>query len=306
MGIVELEGVSKTYGRIAALRNVTLGIQKGVFGLIGPNGAGKSSIIKVILGLVKADSGLVRVFGKDPWTQGVAIRSRIGVLHEKPEFPHWVTGYQLARLVAEFKKVGDPDVESRVLLRRLGLANAMHRQVSTYSAGMVQRLGLAQALMGNPSLVILDEPTSNLDPDGRREVLQLVQATHEDIGTSFFLSSHVLPELQRVCSHVAIMDQGQVLEEGELRELTSKYSLWTRKIKCEKVGRREEMLKFFKGASDLTVSTDSVTVRSSSKEWLDDRIDRLISSEVIRPSDIEETSDLLEQLYTQVLTGGGT
>jgi len=301
MCLVEFREVNKSFGRVSALRNVNLCIQRGIFGLVGPNGSGKSSMIKIILGLLEADSGRVSVFGYDPWIHGEIVRTRIGVLHEKPEFPHWATGYQLVKMVAKFKKVKNLGKESDIISKKFGLEDAMDRSIGTYSAGMVQRLGLAQAMIGNPELVILDEPTSNLDPEGRRKVLEMIQETHKDSDVSFLLSSHILPELQKVCSHVAMMSRGCVLDEGELDELVSRYSLWSARIKYDDLEKRGKILEFFKEAKDIVVASDSVTIRSSSKEWLHERLDRVVLSRMARASDIEEDRGLLEELYEKVL-----
>jgi len=302
--LIEFDSVSKMYGKVVALRKVNLRVEEGVSGLVGPNGAGKSTVIKAILGLIRPDKGTVRAFGLDPWTHGEDVRRRMGVLHEKPEFPRWATGYQLVRMVSEFRGIEDPEKESETKLRRFGLGDSMRRSVGTYSAGMVQRLGLAQALVGNPELVILDEPTGNLDPDGRREVLELVGETHRDQGTSFLLSSHVLPELQRVSDHLIIMNLGSVLEEGQVEDLMSKHCLWTRRIRYEKEEKGERIRSSFRGASEITMDAGFVTIRSSSKKLLQEGIDGLVSSGVIRPSDIEEEDNLMEELYMKVLRSG--
>lgn len=299
--IIEFQEVSKTFGRVVALRSASFRINKGISALMGPNGSGKSTVIKIILGLIKADSGCARVFGHDAWTEGEIVRSRIGVLHEKPEFPHWATGYQLVKMVAGLKGVKDPGKESETMLRKFGLASVMHRRIGTYSAGMVQRLGLAQAFAGSPELIILDEPTSNLDPDGRIEALELIRETHEQEGTSFLLSSHILPELQKVCKHLVIMNSGYVLEDGGLDELMSKYSLWSRKIRCADKERREQLFEMLEGASEIIADAESVTVRSPSEEWLKERVDRIVSTGIIRSSDIEETGAFLEELYQKIL-----
>lgn len=299
--IIEFQGVSKAFGRVIALRNISFKIPRGVSALIGPNGSGKSTAIKIILGLIRADSGVVRVFEYDAWTEGEAARSRIGVLHEKPEFPRWATGYQLVRMVARLRGVKDPEKESETMLRKFGLGDVMHRRIGTYSAGMVQRLGLAQAFVGSPELIILDEPTSNLDSDGRMKVLELIREAYKNDGTSFLLSSHILPELQKVCKYLVIMSSGYVLEEGGLDELVSKYSLWTRRIRCGEKERRDRLFEMLKGASENLVDSESITVRSSSEEWLRERIDQIVSTGIVRPSDIEKPESLLEELYQKVL-----
>ena len=159
--LIELKGISKRYGKVEALREVSLTINRGVTGLIGPNGSGKTTLIKIVLGLIRPTGGRVRVFGADPWVKGKYVRSRIGVLHEKPRFPGWATGYDFLKFVGELRGLREPDREAKRMLRMVGLWDARNKRIGEYSAGMVQRLGIAQALIGYPELIILDEPTAN-------------------------------------------------------------------------------------------------------------------------------------------------
>ncbi|MBO3808325.1 hypothetical protein KEJ25_10135 [Candidatus Bathyarchaeota archaeon] len=131
--------------------------------------------------------------------------------------------------------------------------------------------------------------------------MELIRETHEQEGTSFLLSSHILPELQKVCKHLVIMDSGYVLEDGGLDELVSKYSLWSRRIRCADKERRERPFEMLKGASEIIADAESVTIRSPSEEWLRERIYRIVSTGIVMPSDVEETGILLEELYQKVL-----
>jgi ABC-2 type transport system ATP-binding protein len=227
---IEVIGLRKTYRRPfrrlghEALRGVDLSVPEGsAFGLIGPNGAGKTTFIKSILGIVQPTAGTVRVLGGSP--QDPRIRARIGYLPERLHLPgSWQAPAFLAT-VARLKGLR-PDREGNLrLLERVGLADALGRRIGGYSKGMRQRLGLAAALLGNPALLILDEPTDGIDPMGRVEVRRILQ---EEVrrGTTLFLNSHLLAETERLCDRVAILAEGKVLREGRLEELSRGGARW--------------------------------------------------------------------------------
>jgi ABC-type multidrug transport system ATPase subunit len=167
----EFEGVVKRFSGKEALSDLSFQVHKGINGLIGPNGAGKTTSIKLGLGLIKLNAGKAELFGFDCWTQSLEIRRRVGVLYEKVAFYDHLSGLDHLQLMARIKGISDPLGESKAVLKLVELNNeAQNRRIGSYSAGMRQRIGLAHALLGNPDLVILDEPTSNLDPMGRVRV----------------------------------------------------------------------------------------------------------------------------------------
>ena len=225
MVIIEAKNIVKRFGKITALNGISLTINRGIEGLIGPNGAGKTTFINIILGLIRPDEGYISVFGMDPWRDGAEIRERIGVLHEKPQFPKNFTGREYLEIVGSFYGYGKYDVIKKVnkIIRIIDLEKFVDRKIGTYSAGMVQRLGLAQALIGDPEFVILDEPTANLDPTSRIEFLELIARLYRDEGISFLISTHILSELERVCQRVSIICDGIIRERGSLIDLTKKY-----------------------------------------------------------------------------------
>jgi len=224
MRLVEVKGLTKCYGKLKALNKVTFRVEGGIIGLIGPNGAGKSTLIKILLGLVCEDEGEASVFGMDCWKQRNKILERIGVLHEKPRFPSWVTGREYLEQVAKLKQVANLKEEIVQVSDKMGLLAFIDKKISSYSAGMVQRLGLADALVGKPELVILDEPTANLDPIGRTEVLTMIRHMRHEEDINFLISTHVLSELEKVCDNAVILHEGMVLAHGTLPDLVSKYS----------------------------------------------------------------------------------
>ena len=227
---IEVVGLRKNYRRLwrpghEALRGVDLCVPEGsAFGLIGPNGAGKTTFIKSILGIVQPTAGTVRVLGGSP--EDPRIRARIGYLPERLHLPgSWLAPAFLATVARLKGMTPDPAAHQR-LLERVGLAEARGRRIGGYSKGMRQRLGLAAALLGNPELLILDEPTDGIDPLGRVEVRRILQ---EEVkrGATLFLNSHLLAETERVCDRVAILARGQLLREGRIEELSRGGALWT-------------------------------------------------------------------------------
>jgi ABC-2 type transport system ATP-binding protein len=216
---IETVGLRKAYGRTTVLHDLTLTVEPGeVFGFLGPNGAGKTTTVKILMGLVRPTSGEARIFGLP--AGDLAARRRVGYLPENFRFHDWLTGAglldfhgRLAGLSAEERRARIPEA-----IRRVGLTGRGDARIRTYSKGMTQRIGLAQAIFHRPDLVLLDEPTSALDPVGRREVRDLIHSLRDD-GIAVFLNSHLLSEVELVCDRVAIVDRGRVVRSGRLEEL---------------------------------------------------------------------------------------
>ena len=230
--LIVTESLAKFFGDIPALRELDLRIPKGISGFIGPNGAGKTTTINVLLGLLKPDEGKALVFGFDSWHESFQIRQKLGVLHERPSYPSSFTGQRYLEHVAAIYGISQLSKKVEEILKTVGLSQAGKRAIKTYSAGMIQRLGLAQALVGEPELAILDEPTANLDPLGRIEFLERIKELHEKQGTDFFVSSHILPELERICDWVSIVNDGIVVAQGRTEDLVAKYSAAIFKIEA--------------------------------------------------------------------------
>jgi ABC-2 type transport system ATP-binding protein len=206
---------------VVALAGVTLAVQRGtIYGFLGPNGAGKTTTMHTLLGFIPPTAGFVRVL--DGLMSARAIRRRVGYLSEHPELYPYLTGRELLLCMGQLFGIARVTLVRRAgaLLERVGLAAAAHRRLGTYSRGMLQRIGLAQALINDPDLIILDEPTSGLDPLGRMDfrkiILELRQA-----GKTIFFSSHELSEVERVCDHIAILAAGRIVAEGPADRLTA-------------------------------------------------------------------------------------
>jgi ABC-2 type transport system ATP-binding protein len=219
--VVQLDGVTVIYGKNQALKNVTARFAKGAVGLLGPNGAGKSTMLKALLGFVKPDQGHMSVLDLDVARSPLAIRARIGYM---PESDAHIPGMNAVSFVAYCGQLaGLPAVDAmqraHEVLYYVGLGEARYRNVETYSTGMKQRIKLAQALVHDPDLLFLDEPTNGMDPKGRDEMLELVRDLGHNKGVSLILSSHLLPDVEYTCDYVVVMDKGQVATQGPIAEL---------------------------------------------------------------------------------------
>jgi Cu-processing system ATP-binding protein len=214
---VEIQHVSKRYGKIEAVRDVSFDLASGeITALVGHNGAGKTTLLKLMLGLAHPTAGTIRVLGDDPAAGEFAARNKVGYLPENVSFNAALTGREILSFYARLK--GQPVAKALGLLDRVGLGSASARRVATYSKGMRQRLGLAQALIGEPQVLLLDEPTTGLDPALRLSFYEIVQALR-DRGATVVLSSHALAELGERADRVVIMSDGVMVAHGSIDEL---------------------------------------------------------------------------------------
>jgi len=222
---VAVEGLTKVFPvpfrrkSITAVRDLNLRVEAGeVYGLLGPNGSGKSTTLKIILGLASPTRGRTKIFGCD--SSLVESRAAVGFLPENPYFYKFLTGEETLRFFGKLCRVNGSRLKSRVreLLELVGLTNARDQRLSTYSKGMLQRIGLAQALINEPKLVVLDEPTAGVDPAGSRDIRNLIVDLKQR-GITVLLSSHLLTQVQEICDRVGILARGVLVREGHLEEL---------------------------------------------------------------------------------------
>ena len=224
--ILSVRNLEKTYGGFPfkkghqALHGVSLEVGRGtVFGLLGPNGAGKTTLIKILLGLVGGTGGEAQMFGK---TVGApAPRRRVGYLPEAHRLPPYLTGWQVLRLFGQLCGRERAWLDERIpeWLARVSMSQDAHRKIKEYSKGMCQRIGIAQALIPEPELIFLDEPTDGVDPVGREAIRGIVEELKQK-GTTIFINSHLLMEVEMICDRVVIMDKGRIIQEGTMAELT--------------------------------------------------------------------------------------
>jgi len=219
--VVETHGVGKQYGSLVALENLAFSVQAGeVLGVLGPNGAGKTTAIRVLTTILAPSSGSFSV-GGIPHTRPAKIRRLVGVLPESAGYPERQTGEEYLRYFARLfgQSRASAQEVARALLAEVGLSDRRHSLIATYSRGMRQRLGIARALVNEPRVVFLDEPTLGLDPAGQRQVLSLVRRITAERGATVLLSTHLLAEVEEVCSRVLILNRGRLAAEGTVSEI---------------------------------------------------------------------------------------
>ena len=223
MPLIETHGLTKRYPGVTALDTLDISVEPGVIGLVGANGAGKSTLIKVLLGLLPATRGTARVLDLDVRSEGREIRERVGYMPEHDCLPPDLSATEFVAHLAQVS--GLPRVAARErtaeTLRHVGLYEERYREMGGYSTGMKQRVKLAQALVHDPRLIFLDEPTNGLDPAGREEMLDLVKRTGRDFGIAVLMSSHLLGEIERVCDSLVVIDGGKLVRAGEVAEFTA-------------------------------------------------------------------------------------
>jgi ABC-2 type transport system ATP-binding protein len=221
--IIELTDLTKKYGTYTAVDHLNLSIQKGeIFGLLGPNGAGKSTTILMMLGLTEPTSGTVKVCGWDSTRHAIEVKRKVGYLPEDVGFYDDYSGLENLLYSARLNRISGREARQRAeqLLDRVGLKDAIYKQAGKYSRGMRQRLGLADVLIKNPEVIILDEPTLGLDPNGVREFLSLIRQLSREDGLTVLLSSHHLHQVQEICDRVGLFVKGKLLAEGTIQSLS--------------------------------------------------------------------------------------
>ncbi|WP_214108765.1 ABC transporter ATP-binding protein [Acrocarpospora catenulata] len=222
MTILATEGLTKRFPRVTALDQLTVSTGTGVTGLVGANGAGKSTLIKILLGLLPPTAGRATVLGLDPATDALRIRRAVGYMPEHDCLPPDVSATEFTVHLAQLSGLPRTAARERAAdtLRHVGLAEERYRPIGGYSTGMKQRVKLAQALVHDPKVIFLDEPTNGLDPQGRDEMLALIRRIGTEFGISVLVTSHLLGELERICDHVIVIDGGRLLRSSAIGEFT--------------------------------------------------------------------------------------
>ena len=223
MALIDTQRLTKRFGAVTALDDLTVAVSPGVTGLVGANGAGKSTLLKILLGLIPATDGHARVLDLDVTSDGAAIRERVGYMPEHDCLPPDVSATEFVVHMARMSGLPQTAARERAAdtLRHVGLYEERYRPMGGYSTGMRQRVKLAQALVHDPSLVMLDEPTNGLDPAGRDDMLELIQRIDAEFGISVIVTSHLLGELERVCREIVVIDAGRLLRHSTTAAVTA-------------------------------------------------------------------------------------
>ncbi len=275
--LLEAKKLTKRYGTTIALESVDLAVHEGITGLLGPNGAGKSTAIKLFLGLLKPSSGSAEVLGERPY-ESVDIRARLGYMPETDCLPSAVNASEFLTHMAQIN--GIPPRYARIraadVLRHVGLGEERYRPIGEFSTGMKQRVKLAQALVHDPVILLLDEATAGLDPAGRDEMLGLIRRTGSEFGISILLSSHLLGDVERTCDRIIVLEDGHVTQEGAVSGFTKE----THTILIEVDDRRAEFVEALaRRGIEARVDGGSVIVEQESDDQFDGIRDAIVESE---------------------------
>jgi len=259
--IIHTQKLGKRFHQRWAVSQVDLHVEQGqIFGFLGPNGAGKSTTIRMLLSLLRPNTGYFELFGENPLKAGKAVYRRIGALIEEPNFYLYISGKRNLQILGDLSG-GVTDQRIDEVLEIVELKGREKEKVKNYSHGMRQRLGIAQAILHQPELVILDEPTSGLDPEGIKEIRELVKNLAEEQGITIFLSSHLLHEVEQVCSHMAIIDFGKIITQGAVKDLLKETDFSITEIKINDPHQAMQLLLPKKWARQMSVSEDILKIQ---------------------------------------------
>ena len=303
--ILQTERLTKRYRRRTVVDRLALSVERGdIFGFLGQNGAGKSTVIRMALGLVRPTHGRVLLFGHDMARHPLRALGRVGAIVEAPAFYENFSGYANLRMLAAMSG-GAKRKQIEETLDLVGLLNRAHDPVRTYSHGMRQRLGIAQALLPHPEFIILDEPTDGLDPQGIHEIRLLLPRLRDELGLTIMLSSHLLFEVERICNRVAIINEGRLLYQGAIENLIEKEELI--KITVEPIEEACQLLSRDPALSVSRNGSNSLYVRMQAEHL--PRVNALLVANDIRVMELTPQRATLEDMFmelTQVKTGSSS
>jgi len=301
MNVIEIKDLTKIYskgrGEVKALDNLTINVPKGViFGLLGPNGAGKTTLIKSLLGIVHITSGEAKMFGQD--IKEHLIRKQIGYLPENHKFPLYMTGSEVIKYSAELSGYKNNDLNSKIdsLLEKVNMTKWKKTKIRKYSKGMLQRIGLAQAMITEPEIIFLDEPTDGVDPIGRKEIRDIMMNLKNE-GRTLFLNSHLLSEVELITDRVAILNKGKLVKEGNIDELTSEEHVY--KIV---LSTNTDQLYSIPNFQFTKLSDNEIKVVVEEEKDIDEVIDRLRAENVSIKSFSQEKRSL-ETMFMNLIEG---
>ncbi|NLJ90636.1 MAG: ABC transporter ATP-binding protein [Clostridiales bacterium] len=296
--VLEVKNLSKRIGKREIIKNISFSINKGeIFGFLGPNGSGKTTTIRMLVDLISMDSGSITIMGKDIKKEREEALSHIGAVVENPELYGYLSGYENLMQIARIRSISKERVDEVIGL--VGLENRIKDKLSKYSLGMKQRLGLAAALLSKPNLLILDEPTNGLDPNGIQEIRRILKTLSKEYGMSVFVSSHILGEVQQLCDIVAFIEDGRItsIETMEMVKKSSRYFLET-----EESDKTTSILENIEGISVIKV-TDHGYILELGDENPSHVIKQIVYKDIEVISFARHEKEL-EERYLELIKGG--
>ncbi len=298
--VLSTDQLTKRYGKRVAVDALSLEVNRGdIFGFLGHNGAGKSTTIRMVLGLIKPTSGSAKLLGCDIRKERAKALARVGAIVEAPAFYNNLSGLQNLKILSSMSGGASKDRIDEVL-KIVGLLGREDDPVGVYSHGMRQRLGIAQALLPNPELIILDEPTDGLDPQGIREIRELILKLRDDLGLTVFLSSHLLHEIEQICNRVAIMREGVMLYQGDVATLIDEEK--TVKLTVDRIEEVIELLLQSDSVSLERNGDNSIYLRVPDEEI--PMINQMLVSRGFQVSELSRQRESLEDVFIRLTEGG--
>lgn len=301
--LIDTRNIVKSFGHNIVLDELNLQVPKGISGFIGKNGAGKTTTIGVLLGLLKPQSGEATVFGLDCWRDSFQIRKKLGVMHEINAYPGSFTSIRFLEHVASFYGLTNPRQKAIEVIHDVGLSGAENKPIKAFSAGMFRRLGLAQALIGEPEFAILDEPTANVDPSGRISLLDKIVELHREKGTSFFISTHILSDLERICEWLSIIDGGKIVDQGYVKDLANRYSANLFKIEASQPELLMEKIKTLESIESAWMEGVYIYCRVRHPDEFYTEVPRIASKLNLQLKSLQRAVGTLEEIYEETTDG---
>ncbi|WP_141532230.1 ABC transporter ATP-binding protein [Bacillus cereus] len=298
--IIETEDLTKTYGAVNSVNQLQMQVGKGeIYGFLGPNGAGKTTTIRMLLGLIKPTTGNIKVFNRDLKTNRIDILREVGSLVESPSYYGHLTGHENLEVIRQMLQVPKKNIDE--VLRIVRLEKQKDKLVKQYSLGMKQRLGIAMALLGNPKLLILDEPTNGLDPAGIQEIRELIKQLPKQYDMTVVISSHLLNEMDQIATQVGIINSGQLIFQDKI-EVLRKKSQASMKIRVNDVVKAHQILE--QHQIHLGLEGDCL-VTYQQEDHLISHINHLLVQQNISVYRIEEEKHTLEEIFLSLTEKGG-
>jgi len=294
MTVIETTELTKRYRRLTAVDHISFRVERGqVFGFLGPNGSGKTTTIGLLLGIINATAGSIRLFDQYGMNELHIARKRIGATLETPNFYPYLSGYENLRVVAKIKDVARPRINQA--LDAVGLSARKQDQFRKYSLGMKQRLAIAGAMLGDPELVILDEPANGLDPEGMREVRDIIFGL-ASAGRTIFVSSHLLNEVERTCTHVAIIKKGKIIHQASVAELTAQHT--SAVLRAPDLAALERAVRMYPATSQVQVDGDAVIVEVTNNDLAE--LNRFLGTQGVHLSYLAPRVGSLEDAFIEL------